>query len=240
MKNGKKFCFGILFSILIFCLYYYVCPFIFAKIFAFGLKSTNFWLRNICSLAVYALTFLCIFLIVRKDIVKQFKDFKKNHKKILNKGFNYWAYGLIVMFISNLLITSLLGSTAVNEKVTENVIFTTPFYAIPTIVFFGPFLEELVFRYGFRKSFEKEKYYALFSALVFGLLHVTTAFDSFSISEIIKHASEFLFIVPYGSLGYFFAKAYYETDNIFSSVVPHMLHNTLSVFLIIIAKFLGV
>ncbi len=239
MEKFIKFIKGILFSLVIFLIYYLVCPYIFSSIFKNGLLSSNFWIRNFSYLAVYALTFLVIFLIVRKDIIKQFKEFLKDKKKVLSKGFNYWIYGIIIMFISNLVITSIIGSIAVNEQTTEKVIFSTPFYAIPTIVFFGPFLEELVFRYGIRKSFNKKTPYIWFSGIVFGLLHVSTALDSFTISEIIKHASEFLFIIPYGALGYFFAKAYYETDNIFSSVIPHMLHNTMSVVLILITHFIG-
>ncbi len=235
-----KFLKGMLFSAFIFLLYIYISPSIFAMIFQSGLKSTNFWILNISALAVYLFTFLSVLVFVRKDILKQFKEFIKNPKKVLNKGFSYWGYGIVIMIISNLVVTSLLGNIAVNEQVTRETIMKTPFYAIPTIVFFGPFLEELVFRFCFRKSFSKEVPYALFCGFIFGLLHVMTAFDPLSFSNIIKHAGEFLFIIPYGSLGFFFAKAYYETDNIFSSIIPHMLHNSFSVVLILIMYFLGV
>ncbi len=240
MEKIIKFGKGILFSIFVFLLYIYIGPSIFAFIFQKGLKSSNFWILNFSALAVYALTFLVVLLVVRKDILKQFREFIKEPKKVLNKGFSYWGYGIIVMIISNLIVTSILGDIAVNEQVTRETIMKTPFYAIPTIVFFGPFLEELVFRYCFRKSFSKEIPYALFCGFIFGLLHVMTAFDSLSLSNILKHAGEFLFIIPYGSLGFFFAKSYYETENIFSSIIPHMLHNTFSVLLVLIMYFIGV
>lgn len=239
MEKMIKFSKGILFSALLFLLYYLICPNLFAILLKGPLQSDNFWAYNFAYLGIYVFTFFIILLIVHKDIFKQFKEFIKEPKKYLNKGFSYWVYGIIVMMVSNLIVASLVGNIAVNEQETRQILISSPLYAIPAIIFFGPFLEELVFRYGFRKAFNKEIFYALFSAFVFGGLHVITALDEFTIANILSHIHEFLFIIPYGSLGFFFAKAYYETDNIFSSVVPHMLHNSLSVLLILITNFLG-
>ena len=144
------------------------------------------------------------------------------------------------MMISNLIISSIIGNIAVNEQETRSVLLSSPLYAIPSIIFFGPFLEEIIFRFSLRKAFQKEIPYAITSALIFGGIHVATAFsvDGFTLSSFLSHAKEILYIIPYGSLGYFFAKSYYETDNIFSSIVPHMLHNTFSVLLIFITNFM--
>lgn len=240
MEKCIKFIKGILFSILLFVLYIFVCPLVFSYLLQKPAQSENFWISNLSYLGVYALTFLVILLIVHKDVFRQFKEFIHEPKKYLNKGLSYWVYGLIVMMISNLIVSSLVGNIAVNEQETRQILLSAPLYAIPTIIFFGPFLEELIFRYGLRKAFDKKIVYALFSGLIFGGLHVTTAIDEFTIASIMSHISEFLFIIPYGSLGFFFAKAYYETDNIFSSAVPHMLHNTISVLLILAMHFIGV
>lgn len=238
MERVKKFTKGILFSAGLFLLYYFICPNLMATFLRKYLQSDNFWIYNLANLAIYIFTLLVILLIVRKDIWSQFKAFLKEPKKVLNKGFTYWVYGIISMMVSNLIVSSIVGSIAVNEQVTRDVLIKSPLYAIPAIIFFGPFLEELIFRYSFRKSFNKEIPYAIFCAVIFGGLHVLTAIDEFTFANIINHASEFLFIIPYGSLGFFFAKAYYETENIFSSVIPHMLHNTLSVALILITNIL--
>ncbi len=238
MEKVKKFIKGILFSIALFLIYFLICPYLFTNLFKNQLISENFWIRNVTNLALYVFDLFIILLIIRKDIIKQFKDFLKEPKKFLNKGLTYWIYGIIVMILSNLIVTSILGNIAVNEQATRSVLLADPIYAIPAIIFFGPFLEEIVFRYGFRTAFNKEIAYALFSAFIFGGMHVISAIDEFTIANILAHASEFLFIIPYGSLGFFFAKAYYETENIFSSIIPHMLHNTISVALILIANFI--
>ncbi len=240
MENVKYFIKGILYAILLFVLYFLVLPNAFALLFSKGLRSTNFWISNLSYLAIYVCTFLILFLIIHKDLFKQFKEFIHEPKKILNKGITYWVYGILIMMISNLLVNSIVGSIPVNEQVTRDTILNTPLYAIPTIIFFGPFLEEIVFRFGLRKAFHKEIPYAFTSALIFGGLHVLTAIDELTLANIISHIGEFLYLIPYGSLGYFFAKSYYETDNIFSTIVPHMLHNTISVLLILLMSFLGV
>ncbi len=234
IENVKTFCKGILFAAFLFVLYNIICPTLLSSLLANFIHSENFWISNLASLSVYVITFLIVFLIVRKDIVKQFHAFRKEPKKYLRTGFTYWGYGIVVMIVSNLIASSIVQNIAVNEQVTREILFKYPLYAIPSIVFFGPFLEELVFRYAPRKAFQKELPYALFSAFIFGLLHVLTAIDSFTLANILAHIKEFLFIIPYGSLGYFFAKSYYETDNIFSSAIPHMLHNSFSVALILL------
>lgn len=236
-KKDIKFLKGILFSIFLFSLYFFICPNLFAIILKNGLLSENFWIHNLSYLAIYVFTLLVVLLIIRKDITKQFKEFIKNPKPILSKGFTYWIYGMIVMIISNLIVTAIIGNIAVNEQMTRETLITAPLYAIPTIILIGPFMEEIVFRYGFRKSFNKEIPYALFCAVIFGGMHIISAIDTWTIAGILAHAKELLFLIPYGSLGYFFAKAYYETENIFSSVIPHMLHNTISVTLILITHF---
>lgn len=239
MKKVKKLTKGILFSVGLFLLYSFICPNLIAIFLKEALISSNFWAHNLSYLGIYLFSFFLVLLIVHKDIKNQWKKFIKEPKKYLNKGLSYWGYGIVVMIISNLIVSSFVGNIAVNEQETREILLASPLYAIPSIVFFGPFLEELVFRYELRKSFDKKIPYALFSAFIFGLLHVLTAIDSFTIANIFSHLSEFLFIVPYGALGFFFAKSYYETENIFSSIIPHMLHNTLSVSLILIMNFIS-
>ena len=237
MEKGIKFIKGSLGTIGLFLLYFIICPNVFALLLSKPLQSDNFWVHNLAYLGVYVFTFLVVLLIIHKEIFRQWKVFIAEPKKYLSKGFSYWSTGLVVMLLSNLIISSLLGNIAVNEQETREVLLKSPLYAIPTIVFFGPFLEELIFRFELRKAFDKEIVYALCSAFIFGGLHIITAIEAPNIDSILAHIKEFLFIIPYGSLGYFFAKAYYETDNIFSSVIPHMLHNTLSVMLIMIMYF---
>ncbi len=234
----KKIAYGLLLSCLLFFLYYFICPLFFASLFKNFILSENYWISNLARLAVYLFTFLIIILIVHKDLWKQFKEFKNNHRKILNIGLNYWFYGIVVMAISNIIATSIVGGIATNEELTRQSIFETPIYMIPTIIIFGPVLEEIIFRYALRKSFSKKWPYVISSALIFGALHIISGLDEYTVSNFILHLKDWIFIIPYGALGFFFAKAYYETDNIFATIIPHMLHNSWSVILIILSSLL--
>ena len=42
---------------------------------------------------------------------------------------------------------------------------------------------------------------------------------------------DFIYIIPYAILGLFFALTVKETDNIFSSIIMHMIHNSLIIFM---------
>lgn len=232
----KNFFKALLLSTLLFALYYFLAPSFFATLLANFIKSNNFWISNFAYLAVYFLTFLLIISIVFKDLFEQFKEFIKNPANVLNKGLTYWIYGIIVMVVANLICTAIVGNIAANESLTRESILKTPIYIIPLVIVFGPIIEEIIFRYALRKGFTKKIPFMLFSAIIFGAIHIISGLDNFSLSYLLMHLKDWLFIIPYGALGFFFAKAYFETDNIFSSIIPHMLHNTLSVILIIISS----
>lgn len=230
MKKFKQFLKGLLFLT-----YFLLGPSFFAAFFIKELNSSNKLIQNITSLGIYLLIFFTIIFVIRKDLWQQTKNFFQNPKPIFDKGITYWIYGFIVMIISNLIIYQILGNIPANEQSVREGLLGNPL-TIPTIIFFGPFLEEIIFRYNFKNAFNNKILYALWSAFIFGGLHVLSAFNTFTLSDILSHLGEFLFLIPYGSLGFFFAKAYYETKNIYSSIVPHIIHNTISVILIFLFR----
>lgn len=88
----------------------------------------------------------------------------------------------------------------------------------------APFIEELIFRKAFKDAIKSKWLFVLTSGIVFGCLHVVGSISSLY---------EILYIIPYSSLGIAFALAYHETDNIFSSIFLHFLHNTIVMSLVI-------
>ena len=76
----------------------------------------------------------------------------------------------------------------------------------------------------------------IFTALLFGGAHMLSAF---TIGDITSNYFQILYIIPYSGIGYFFAKSYIETDTIFTSVTTHVLHNSLSVCLVLLSSFIG-
>ncbi len=169
---------------------------------------------------------LVITLFFVPDIVEGFKNLNKKDLKIAYKN---WIFGLAIMFVSNIIISLFSHSIATNESYNRELLFKMPLYAISAMVIIAPFIEELIFRLSIRDIFTNKWRYAIVSGFIFGLMHLITA----------TSLIEFLYIIPYGALGFFFAKTVYETDNIICSILTHMTHNAAIISLLYLAYFLG-
>ncbi len=86
----------------------------------------------------------------------------------------------------------------------------------------APIVEELTFRKAIGGIFKNKWLFCFISGLIFGLLHVLGNASSWY---------EYLYVISYGGLGFFFAYAYQETGTIFTSISMHMLHNSLLILL---------
>ena len=158
-----------------------------------------------------------IMLILNKKITKSFKDFKKNHLKYFKENFKYYLLGLLIMFVSNAIIIFILNNgIAGNEEAVRGMIVENPIFSYILAVFFAPVLEELVFRQGFRLAIKNDVAFVLASGLIFGFIHILTDFSGLS---------SFLYLIPYSSLGLAFAYILAKTDNIFTTIGLHMMHN---------------
>lgn len=71
--------------------------------------------KEIYSVSVEVLMILAIFLIFKDQFIKAFKDLKKNHLNYFKGNFKYYLLGVIIMMLSNSLITILGGGTSDNE-----------------------------------------------------------------------------------------------------------------------------
>ena len=235
MKNNflKKLGYLVL-GIVIFAVCYELIPRIFGYFFKGFLEdNSSKILHEVINCSLEILVFATLFIIHRKTIIADFKKIKNDLRKNLNIGFKYYFIGFMVMAASNILLGILFGGIAENEEVNRQIIKVFPVYSILAMIILGPMIEELIFRLGFRKAFNKWLPYAIFTALFFGGLHVYTAYQGMNIHEILKNWHEMLYIVPYGALGFAFAKTYFETDNIWTSIIIHTLHNAFTILMII-------
>lgn len=182
--------------------------------------SDNKLIAELTQLSVYLILLLVLGLIYHKRLINDFKKFKKENCKIALKN---WALGLGVMMISNIIITMIVGNISANENVARTLLLKYPISNTITMVIIGPLIEEITFRASFKNAFSKWYTFAIFTGLIFGLVHIA----EFKLLE-------FLFVIPYGALGFFFAKAMYETDNIHTSFMSHAIHNGLCVLIILL------
>ena len=186
-------------------------------------KNTAILLSFFSSLVV-AITLLIVY---RKDLKNEFKKFKNNISENMNIGIKYWFIGLLAMIISNLIITFILnGAGPKNENIIQSMIKINPFIMIITTCIIAPFNEEIVFRKTIKDIIKNKWVFALLAFILFGGAHVITLATCFT---------DYLYIIPYGSLGAAFALTYYESDTIYTSMFMHILHNSILMLLSLLA-----
>ncbi len=162
-----------------------------------------------------------LFIIFRKKIITDFKSF--NFKKF-KTGFKYWFIAFLLMIACNNLLITLFNTIAENEEANRSLINTIPIISFIYMCIFAPFCEEICFRLNLKKHFNNIYLYSVISGLIFGYLHVAS--------------DNLLFIIPYGILGFYFAYMYEKTNNIFTPIIFHALHNSISVILVILGGIL--
>lgn len=220
MKNIIKYTkFGIALSLFFFGTLLQYIP-----IFILKLDSNNLTINQSFYLTIFsnALCFTILVIMYRKSLVEGYKDLISKKGKPLLRGFEIWFIGLMIMVFSNVLISWLNGgNTSTNEESLRYTLKMFPILSSLSIAIFSPIIEELVFRKSFREIFHNKWIYLATSGLIFGALHVfLSPINSFV---------DYLFLIPYCSMGVAFCYMYYESDNIMVPISMHVMHNTINI-----------
>lgn len=119
--------------------------------------------------------------------------------------------------ISNLIIKLFIDSNLPNNEQTIRDIFgISPIYIFFSAVIYAPIVEELVFRYSFKKIFSNKWIFIILSGLIFGGMHVFNNFENLT---------DLLYIIPYSAPGIVFAYMLEKSDNVFVPISFHFIHN---------------
>lgn len=199
-------------------------PALILMLFQVDFNNISIFMKVLISFASDILFLIILLSIYYKDIEKNFKDyFQVNFKEKFRESFSTWLIGFGIMIVSNLLIALITGGQiSQNEESVRSMIESYPLYMAFQLVIYAPITEEIIFRKSIRNIFQNKKIYIFVSGFIFGTLHVLTSLNS---------PFGFLYLIPYCSLGFIFAYLYYKTDNIFSTVVAHCIHNTLALLI---------
>lgn len=173
---------------------------------------------------------IILFMIYKNELIIKFKEYFKNFRENINTTFKYYLIGFLVMIISNIVIVLFFkNASANNEETVRTLIDKAPLYMIFSVSIYAPFVEEIIFRKGIKDSvmaFSNNKFtkylFILISGILFGSMHVIGSVTS---------VYDYLYIIPYSALGISFAALLYKTDNIFSTITIHSIHNTASIIL---------
>ena len=196
------------------------------KCFNIDYYSLSLGLKVLFIIISEILTFSILVLIYSKDFKKDFNDLKANWKKYADKYIKYWIIVLLIMAISNSLITYFTGSqTSANESAVRTLMQKVPVYMFLSSAFYAPVCEELIFRKSLKKIIPIKWLFIITSGLIFGGLHVLTGFSS---------AKDLLYLIPYCTPGFVLAYAYQDTNNILVSTSIHFVHN----FILVVLQYL--
>ena len=208
---------------------YFIVSLFCSYLFRNYILSDNIFVASLFQVLTYVILLLIIGGIYHKRLIHDFKNFKKEYVGIALKN---WIIGLGAMFIANIIISSIAGGIASNEEANRTLLGNYPVSSFISMVFLGPLVEEITFRASFKSAFSKWYIFALVTALLFGSAHISSFITT-------KDVLELLYLIPYSTLGFFFAKAFYETDNIYTSYFAHMFHNALCVILLLLLSLMG-
>ena len=204
----------------------------------FALPFLSLMNKNIINYAtaIILLYLLYIILLVayyRKDLIKEFKDFKVNHKQYLKKAINYWLKGLFISIVASMIIGMIGLKNNTNQESNIALLRQMPVIEAISAIIFAPIIEELVFRKGFKKVTNNKHLFAIATGLLFALAHVTSSIKA--VSDLIM----LIYLVPFGALGIAFGYTYYENDNIYSTIFIHSLHNAINILELILIMLVG-
>ena len=150
--------------------------------------------------------------IYRKELII---DLKKINIKTVIKHIPYYLIG--IMYCSNLLISKITNSIiSTNEEIVRKSIKLMPIYMSFTTVIYAPIVEEIIFRKTFKNIFKNNYLFIIISGIIFGFVHIKLS------NNINK---ELLMTIPYIIMGIDLSYIYYKSDNIFTTMIIHSIHN---------------
>ena len=145
-------------------------------------KSLNIDVNSNFNLAILnfvseLIIFTILFIIYRKDFVKDFKEIKKT-KGYIKEVLKIYVGELVVAISAGIVMVSLaeiagvelLGSD--NNNLAGNLLKSAPIFMAMGIVFLGPVYEEGIMRLGLRKGIKNKGVFAIVSGFIFGIMHV--------------------------------------------------------------------
>lgn len=210
-------------SILIICGYILISGCIQSLAILLNVKNDIFFTLLLILSAVLGTGY--VVLLFHKGLREKFKELKAKYKEYIPIILKNWGIGLVIMCVLNLIINSLTNGLAPNEAANREVLGEYAVYSILYVAVLAPIAEEILFRLNFKDVFKNRKVFIIATALLFGGMHIVGNVHSWI---------DILYILPYSALGYFFSKTYVETDNIYASIIAHMIHNIFTLEIILL------
>ncbi|MBQ9023895.1 MAG: CPBP family intramembrane metalloprotease [Bacilli bacterium] len=220
MKDKKK----ILFNVFIFLFYFIYQLLCILVVDLLKIDLNNNYEKCIYLLITNIIYLIFLIFVYRKELKD---DISKLKLKSIIKYIPIYIIGILLMWISSYIISNITGiETSQNESLVRQYIKILPIYMSFSTVIYAPIVEEITFRKTFRNVIKDNILFVILSGLVFGSVHISITSNSFN---------DFLMIIPYIIMGIDFSYIYYKSNNIFTTITLHSVHN----LILLIVQFIG-
>lgn len=190
---------------------------------------------SIGNFLTYVALFISLVMILKKDLLEDFKIFTKdNIKKNVIKFLIYTTLFFVVNYSMNFVVTILkdlisFESSSSNQEFIEISLQHSSFFMLLSVILLGPVTEELIFRKCIFGVFGKKILSLIISSLIFGSIHIISSLTlGYNVIEIL------LLAIPYIGAGFLIGFIYMKTDyNIYFVTIIHILSNLISVLFIL-------
>lgn len=215
----------IIIGVLVFLFYYFFSDIVFFlfDLFKFDYMNSS---RIIKIIIIYSLEIIPVILLVllyKNDLKKDLKNYKENFIDNLDKYVKLYMLALILMSVTDTIITAITGTElSNNEQAVRSIADTLPIYSVLSVCICAPIIEELIYRKTIKNIFINKTLAIIASGLIFGLAHVIGTYQSLQ---------DLLYIIPYGSFGAVFMYIFIDSKNIWSTITIHFMHNSILLLL---------
>ena len=175
-------------------------------------------------LFAYLVVLITIVIKNRQDLINDAKTLKKDTSGIVKHLIFMYFLFLILQIGSNAILYLKIGAIADNQTLLNDLILKSPLIMFITLTLIGPIIEELIFRYPYRNALTNKKIKFAICTIIFTLSHMTATQNLIGI----------LYIIPYFFLSLSIGYSYYKTDNIYTSIIFHILNNVVAVLAVMI------
>lgn len=177
------------------------------------LKNASEQTQMIASVLIVTVLSIYLFIIYHKKIINDFNNFKKEN--IIN-NIKVYVTSLFIMYVLNIALAVVIQGIATNEAANREILSNFPIISVIQMVLIAPFYEEILFRLNFKNLFKNKITFSLITGILFGAAHVIGA----------GSLIQYLYILPYSVMGFGLGYMFYDTDNIFTSLLFHMFNNS--------------
>ncbi|MEG0314762.1 MAG: type II CAAX endopeptidase family protein [Erysipelotrichaceae bacterium] len=172
---------------------------------------------------IFYILMIIINIVIAFPLLKQsLYKIEGNLKKLINVAISCYGLVLLVGFIVSIFISLFVGvELSNNQELIKQSFSINPLMIVFSTLVFAPIVEEIVFRgciFAYLRNKHSFMYSAIFSSLMFGLVHVMASIGIGDFYDLIH-------ILSYAAMGYCFSLAYEKTDSIYGGMAVHLLNN---------------